>query len=220
MIWAPQLQGLAEFDPVAMTGYPGARSLTAMAEQALAQGPPTFSLAGHSMGGRIALEMLRIAPQRVERLALLDTGVHPPTVAEARSRRALLEIARRDGIAAMVELWLLPMVHPDRRTEPTFMGPLRTMAEAGGPERYADQIEALLGRPDPRPLLGAIACPTLVGVGRQDEWSPVEQNRKIAAAIPDADFVIFEHCGHMAPVEAPGQVNAALRRWLERPASH
>ncbi|MGZ8312634.1 MAG: alpha/beta fold hydrolase, partial [Allosphingosinicella sp.] len=119
-----------------------------------------------------------------------------------------------------VELWLLPMVHPDRRTEPTFMGPLRTMAEAGGPERYADQIEALLGRPDPRPLLGAIACPTLVGVGRQDEWSPVEQNRKIAAAIPDADFVIFEHCGHMAPVEAPGQVNAALRRWLERPASH
>jgi pimeloyl-ACP methyl ester carboxylesterase len=218
-IWAPQVAALAEFGPIAVAGYPGARSLAAMAAQALAAAPPRFALAGHSMGARVALEIYCRAPDRVARLALLDTGVHPPTGEEAAKRRALLEVATRDGIAAMVDRWLPPMVHPARRGDDAFMAPLREMAMAGGAARYADQVEALLGRPDFRPMLPAIACPTLVGVGRQDEWSPVDQNRAIAAAIPDAEFVIFEESGHMAPVEAPGQVSAALRLWLERPLS-
>ena len=214
-LWAAQVEALADHDPVAVPGYPGARSLAAMAEHSLALAPPTFSLAGHSMGGRVALEILRMAPQRVERLALLDTGVHPPSEGEAAKRRALLEVARTEGIEAMVDLWLPPMVHPDRRGDAAFMAPLRAMAAAGGAERYADQIAAMIDRPDPLPLLPRIDCPTLIGVGRQDEWSPVEQNREIATVIPGADFVIFEDCGHMAPVEAPDQVSAALRRWLE-----
>ena len=214
-LWAAQVEALADHDPVAVPGYPGARSLAAMAEQSLALAPPTFSLAGHSMGGRVALEILRMAPERVERLALLDTGVHPPSEGEAAKRRALLEVARTQGIEAMVDLWLPPMVHPDRRVDAAFMAPLRAMAAAGGAERYADQIAAMIDRPDPLPLLPLIHCPTLIGVGRQDEWSPVAQNREIAAAIKSADFAIFEDCGHMAPVEAPDQVSAALRRWLE-----
>ena len=214
-LWAAQVEALADHDPVAVPGYPGARSLAAMAELSLARAPPTFSLAGHSMGGRVALEILRMAPERVERLALLDTGVHPPSEGEAAKRRALLEVARTQGIEAMVDLWLPPMVHPDRRGDAAFMAPLRAMAAAGGAERYADQITAMIDRPDPLPLLPLIHCPTLIGVGRQDEWSPVAQNREIAAAIKSADFAIFEDCGHMAPVEAPDQVSAALRRWLE-----
>ena len=216
-IWAHQVAALAQYSPVAVPGFPGARSIRAMAEQSLALAPPLFSLVGHSMGARVALEVAALAPDRVERLALLDTGVHPPTAAEAAKRRALLAIARRDGIEAMVDLWLPPMVHPDRRGDAAFMAPLRAMAAAGGVGRYAAQVEALLGRPDPRPFLPTIRCPVLVGAGREDEWSPADQNRAIAAAIPGADFALFDHCGHMAPVEAPDQVTLALRRWLERP---
>ena len=217
-IWAAQVAALAEFSPIAMPGYPGARTLRTMAEQSLERAPPVFSLVGHSMGARVALEVAALAPERVERLALLDTGVHPPTGTEAAKRRALLEVARHDGIAAMVDLWLPPMVHPDRRGDGAFMAPLRAMAAAGGAERYADQIAAMLEGPDPRPVLSSLACPVLVGAGREDEWSPAEQNRAIAAAIPGAEFVLFDHCGHMAPVEAPEQVNAALRHWLARPS--
>lgn len=213
-IWAPQLAALADFDPVAVPGYAGARSLEAMAEQSLAVAPPIFSLAGHSMGGRVALEVLRIAPERVERLALLDTGVHPPSHSEGHGRRALLALARKHGIGAMIDEWLPPMVHPDRRDEAALMVPLRTMLVAGGVERYELQMEAMLARPDPRELLSRIGCPTLVGCGRQDAWSSAEQNRAIAEAIPEARFVVFEDCGHMAPVEAPDQVNAALLAWL------
>ena len=215
-IWAPQVEALVDYRPLAVDGYPGARTLRAMAEQSLAAAPPVFSLAGHSMGARVALEVWRLAPERVERLALLDTGVHPPSPKEAAGRGALLAVAREQGIEAMVDRWLPPMVHPDRRGDALFMSRLRRMLSAGGAQRYADQVEAMLARPDPRPLLPRIACPVLVGAGREDEWSTVEQNREIAAAIPGAEFVVFEHCGHMAPVEAPGQVNAALRDWLHR----
>ena len=109
------------------------------------------------------------------------------------------------------------MVHPARRDDEALMDPLRKMCVAAGVDRFESQIAALLSRRDATPLLPQIACPTLVGVGRQDEWSPPEQNEAVAAAIPGAEFVVFEECGHMAPVEAPDQVNAALRRWLARP---
>jgi len=99
------------------------------------------------------------------------------------------------------------------------MGPLHVMAAAGGIERYEAQIDALLGRAEVETLLPTIDIPTLVGVGRQDEWSPVDQHQEIAAAIPGAALVVFEDCGHMAPVEAPQQVNDALRAWLARDVS-
>jgi pimeloyl-ACP methyl ester carboxylesterase len=108
------------------------------------------------------------------------------------------------------------MVHPARRGDETFMGPLHAMCVAGGVERYEAQIDALLGRPAVEALLPTIVCPTLVGVGRQDEWSPVDQHEEIAAIIPDAELAVFEDCGHMAPVEAPEQVNDALSDWLAR----
>src|SRR5688572_27174364 len=133
-LWTAQVEALALFDPIAVPGYPGARSIAAMAEQALAMAPPTFSLVGHSMGGRVALEVYRTAPGRVERIALLDTGVHPPTEGEAAKRRALLDVARSEGIEAMVDLWLPPMVHPNRRDDETFLAPLRAMCAAGGAE--------------------------------------------------------------------------------------
>jgi pimeloyl-ACP methyl ester carboxylesterase len=217
-IWTSQLQDLAEFGAVACAGYGDARSIAEMAERALASAPPVMSLAGHSMGARVALEIVRIAPERVERLALLDTGVHGVGPGEAEKRYALLKLGREKGIEALVDAWLPPMVHPDRRGDPELMDRLRAMCVSAGVDRFEAQITALLARPDAGPLLPTITCPVLVGVGRQDEWSPPAQNQAIAAAFPNAEFVIFEDCGHMAPAEAPDQVNAALRRWLARAA--
>lgn len=214
-IWAPQFSALAAYRPVAVDGYGDARSLVAMASRVLASAPDRISLAGHSMGGRVALEVFRLAPDRVERLALVDTGVHPVAEGERKKRMALLELGRREGMEALVDAWLLPMLHADRRRDSAFVAPLRDMSVSAGIERYENQMTALLDRPDARPLLGEIRCPTLVGVGSDDAWAPVHQHRAMAAGIAGAKLVIFEHAGHMTPVEAPEQVTAALRDWLE-----
>ena len=214
-IWTPQLTALAAYRPVAVGGYGDARSLVKMARRVLASAPDRISLAGHSMGGRVALEIMRLAPERVERLALLDTGIHPVAGGEREQRMALLELGRREGMEALVDAWLPPMLHPARRRDSAFVDPLREMCVSAGIERYEDQMTALLERPDVRPLMGAIRCPTLIGVGSDDAWAPVDQHRAMAVEITGARLVIFEHAGHMAPVEASEQVTAALCDWLE-----
>lgn len=215
-IWAAQVRDLADYGPIAVPGYGKARSIGEMAARALEVAPPRVSVVGHSMGARVALEIIRIAPERVERLALLDTGIHLPKPGEAEKRHALLALGRQEGMERLVDAWLPPMVLAERRSDRALMDPMRAMCLDGGIDLFEAQITALLGRPDVTELLPTIQCPTLVGVGRQDEWSPVEQHEAIAAAIPNAELVIFENCGHMSPVEAPDQVSAALRRWLAR----
>lgn len=215
-VWSAQRDALAPAHPIVFADYRDARTIGEMAERALASAPARFALVGHSMGGRVALEICRIAPERVERLALLSTGVHLPRAGEAAKRHALLALGRSEGIEALVDRWLPPMVAPRRRTD-AFLAPLRAMCIDVGLDRFESQIEALLARPEVASLLPRIACPTLVAVGREDEWSPVDQHRDIAAAIPAAELVVFEDCGHMAPVEAPDALTEALRRWLRRP---
>jgi pimeloyl-ACP methyl ester carboxylesterase len=188
-----------------------------MAVQVLKSAPERISLAGHSMGARVALEMYRLAPERIERLALLDTGVHPLAPGETEKRMALFKLGQREGMEALVDAWLPPMVHPNRRDDRAFMQPLRRMCLRAGLEQFESQMIALLERPDVRSLLAGISCPTLVGVGSDDAWAPVDQHREIADAIPGATLVIFDHAGHMSPAETPEQVSEALRQWLGRP---
>jgi len=215
-IWAPQLGALSDFAPL-VAEYGDADNLEEMAARALAAAPPRFALAGHSMGARVSLEVLRQAPDRVERLALLDTGIHPVRPGETEQRQAQVKLGWELGIEALVDAWLLPMLLPEHREMPGIVDPLRAMCRRGGLAMFEAQIKALLARPDPRDLLPAIAVPTLIGVGRQDQWSPVAQHEDIAAAIPGSTLTIFESSGHMAPFEAPEAVTAALRRWLEQP---
>jgi len=210
-VWRDQLAALPD---CRVADFRFLDSLTAMAESVLAAAPQRFAVAGHSMGGRVALEILRLAPERVERLALLDTGVHPVQPGEAEKRQVLVELAKRKGMEALGRQWLPPMVHPDRHGEAELMEPLYAMIHRMTPEIYAGQITALLTRRDAAPLLPNIACPTLVATGRQDSWSPVEQHRRIAAAIPGATLTLFEDSGHMSTVERPEAVTAALREWL------
>ena len=220
-VWAPQVQSLSNLVNCHVVDYGLRDSITAMAEHVLATAPTfEFALAGHSMGGRVALELMRLAPQRVERLALLDTGVHPlaqgePGDKEKAGRMALLSQAQRSGMRAMGTMWARPMVHPAVVGGPLFEQVL-DMLERSSPTQFAAQINALLGRPDAAPALPTIACPTLVLTGREDLWSPPEQHATIASAIRGAQLVIVEQCGHMSTMEQPEAVNAAFVDWLAR----
>ena len=214
-VWQAPVRDLDWPRVVAVAGYGGASSIGKMAGGVLGSAPERFALAGHSMGGRVALEVLRRAPDRVDRIALLDTGVHPRQAGERAKRMALLALGREQGIEALVDAWLPPMVHAQRRGDDAFMRPLREMCIKAGLQQFEDQVTALLDRPDARPQLRDINCPALVAVGRQDEWSPPDQHETIAAAIPHARLVVFEESGHMSPVEAPDAVTAALQTWLD-----
>jgi pimeloyl-ACP methyl ester carboxylesterase len=194
-------------------------SLTAMAQQVLDSAPaPRFAMAGHSMGGRVALEVMRMAPERVQALALLDTGTHPLAdgdagVKERAGRMALLQLAQSEGMRAMGRQWASGMVHPARLNTPLFESVL-DMVERSSVARFAAQIQALLNRADAAPVLPAITCPTLVLTGREDAWSPPAQHAAMARAIAGASLCIVEQCGHMSTMERPDAVNAALANWL------
>jgi pimeloyl-ACP methyl ester carboxylesterase len=188
-----------------------------LAEHVLANAPPRFALLGHSMGARIALEIVRRAPARVTRLALVSTGVHLPTPEEAPKRHALRDLGRTQGMVALVDSWLPPMVAPSRRDDASFLAPLREMCIQAGLPRFEAQITALLTRPEVENLLPLLTCPVLVAVGSEDRWSPPEQHAAIAALIPQAQLVVIEGAGHMLPVEAPGALNRAIADWLRQP---
>jgi pimeloyl-ACP methyl ester carboxylesterase len=186
---------------VAPMGYGDASTLSDMADRVLETAPARFSLLGHSMGARVALEIVRRAPERVERLALVSTGVH-------------MLIGLAEGPEALVDRWLPPMVAPSRRPDEALLTPLRAMCVQAGVETYATQIAALLHRPEVESLLPRITCPTLVLVGSEDQWSPPDQHRAIAAVIPDAVLKIINGSGHMLPAEAPEAFVAAIADWL------
>jgi pimeloyl-ACP methyl ester carboxylesterase len=208
----------AAFDQaIPAVDYGLADSLAEMAEHVLANAPPRFALLGHSMGARIALEIVRRAPARVTRLALVSTGVHLPTPEEAPKRHALRDLGRTQGMVALVDSWLPPMVAPSRRDDASFLAPLREMCIQAGLPRFEAQITALLTRPEVENLLPQLTCPVLVAVGSEDRWSPPEQHAAIAALIPQAQLVVIEGAGHMLPVEAPGALNRAIADWLRQP---
>lgn len=188
-----------------------------MADYALAQMPPRCALLGHSMGARIAIEVWRRAPGRVARLALASTGTHPVRPGEAEQRYRLRDLGQQQGDAALIDAWLPPMIGPARRNDPALLDILRPMAMDAGTRVYARQIEALLHRPDATAVLPQIDCPTMVIVGRDDAWSPVEQHEAIAATVPGARLRVLERAGHMAPTEDPAGFNAILREWLSMP---
>jgi len=215
-IYAPQAAAFS--DSLVVDGYGRADSLEAMANIALEQAPDRFDLVGHSMGGRVALEVFRKAPERVRRLALVSTAVHPLSETEPESRAALKAIGHEQGFAALVAAWLPPMVAEANREDPEIWEPLETMCLRAGQAVFDAQIEALLGRPEQESLLAEIDCPTLVMTGSEDGWAGPEQHGEIAAAIADAELVIVEGAGHMIMAEAPEAVNAALAGWLSRPA--
>jgi len=212
-VWQYQIDGLADIADVRAVALTEDERIEAMAARVLRNAPARFALAGHSMGARVALEVVRQAPERVQRLALLDTGIHTPRPGERGQRLSLVDLARTQGMCALAAQWLPPMLHPAHAALGV-SGELVEMVARMDVERYVRQIEALLHRPDPAPVLDALRCPVLVGVGAEDRWSPPSQHQDIARRIHGAQLEIFPEAGHMAPFEAPAAVTSALRKWL------
>lgn len=218
-VWGGVMEALPPETDIDVAAYGDIDSLGEMAARALMLAPPRFALAGHSMGGRVAFEVFRRAPERVAGLALLDTNYKPRPAGdagerEARERGALLAIAERSGTRAMARDWVANMVHPSAD-----MRLVETIVEMFGRKSagtFAAQIRALLARPDAAPLLGTIRCPALILCGREDSWSPPARHEEMAAAISGSTLAVIDACGHMAPMERPREVAAALREWLAR----
>lgn len=213
-VWADVPARLADLAQVRIVSFPGCTRIGEMAERVLDSAPPAFALAGHSMGGRVALEVWRRAPHRVTGLGLLNTGVHPTRAAEHASRGLLVHLARTQGMAALARQWLPPMMGaaPSRVAE--VMPELLAMVGRATPEMFAGQVSALLHRPDARPLLPTIDVPTLFLSGANDTWSSIAQHADMQRLVAHATLVEIAGAGHMAPIERPESVARAMRRWL------
>ena len=222
-VWGPLLPALSSQATCQIADHGNANSLTVMAQQILDQAPARFALAGHSMGGRVALEVMRLAPERVSRLALLDTGYTalPAGAAgeeEAAKRHALLDIARKQGVRAMATQWVQGMVDPARLDDEPLIESIVAMFERQSADIIAQQISALLAHPDATPVLRSVRVPTLVLCGRADSWSPLVQHEQIAALVPGSELHVVEDAGHMCTMEQPEAVAKALLTWLQQGA--
>jgi pimeloyl-ACP methyl ester carboxylesterase len=218
-VWARQTPHFAASTATSVADYGASDSLEEMARAAIRGAPARFAVAAHSMGGRVAYEVYRSAPDRVAGLALLDTAYRPRASGEAGEREraerlALLEIAETRGMRAMARQWIQRMVHPDRLADENLVDSIVEMFARHTPEIFRAQITALLNRPDATPVLATIRCPALVLCGREDDWSPLAQHEEIAGRIAGSKLAIVERCGHMAPMERPEEVTAALDRWF------
>ena len=217
-LFSAQIEALSALVSVEVADHGSDDSLETIARRLLAASPERFSLAGLSMGGYVALEVMRGAPERVARLALLDTTARPDG-AEARERRLRLIGLAEAGRLGEVHALLWPqLVHPDRIGDAALEEIVRGMVTNTGADAFIRQQQAILGRPDSRPLLPTLELPTLVLVGREDAITPVEVALEMSDALPDATLAIVERCGHLSTLERPEAVTAALGAWLARPA--
>jgi pimeloyl-ACP methyl ester carboxylesterase len=214
-VWADIPERLADVAQVRILSFRGFSSIGAMAEHVLAAAPEHFALAGHSMGGRVALEVLRTAGARVVGLALLNTGVHAVRDGEPQGRERLLRVAFEQGMAALAAEWLPPMMAKGARAA-ELMPRLTAMVERSTADVYAGQINALLNRPEALSVLPTIVVPTLLLSGSEDTWSPVSQHETMRRRIPHATLFEVHGAGHMAPCERPDAVALALREWLAK----
>ena len=200
----------------ALTSFPlvPEASMGELAAAALARAPAgRFALAGLSMGGYLAFEIVRRAPERVAALALLDTSARPDTAQASEARRSAIAQSATD-FDGVVDTLLGRFLHPSRLDDEALVGIVRAMAHGIGRERFVRQQEAIMGRADSRPTLAQIRCPTLVLCGRDDVLTPLELHEEMHAGIAGSRLVVLDHCGHLAPLERPDDVTQALRQWL------
>lgn len=214
-IFAPQLPALWPRGPLTIANTLAGETLAEIAAKILAHAPPTFALAGVSMGGYLAFEILRQAPERVSRLALICTSARPDTPEQAAARRKMVSQARAVGFERFCALGADALTHPSRKGDPALNALSMRMGLVVGLEAFARQTEAVIGRPDSRPLLASIAVPTSIMVGDADPLTPMALSEEMAALIPGARLSIARDCGHVITHERPEMVNAALADLLD-----
>lgn len=213
-LWDHQLTTLTDVAEMTVADMTQDDTIDAMARRALAAAPDRFALCGLSMGGYAAQAVMRLAPERVTRLALLDTAPGPDTPERTAGRRALMAQAAAGDLDGVVDHHMSGFIAANRQDDAALTAVVRASARNVGPEAYQRQQTAIINRPDNRPNLGKITCPTLVMCGRLDILTPPALHEEMASAIPGAKLVIVENCGHLSPLERPEAVSAVLRYWL------
>lgn len=214
-LYAEQIPALWRFGPVTIADHTRDDSMAAIARRILAGAPPRFALVGLSMGGYIAFEIVRQAPERVAKLAVLDSRVGAETPEQAAGRQPLIELAKTGRFAEIAERLFPVFVHRDRYGDAALKAAILRMAEATGPAAFLREMHAIMHRTDARPVLPTISCPTLVLVGDSDQLTPPALAQEIAAGIRGSRLVVVPECGHVTTLERPQAVNKALTEWME-----
>jgi pimeloyl-ACP methyl ester carboxylesterase len=215
-LWSHQVAYLSDVADPVVTAVPASGSVGGMARDVLQRAPETFALAGLSMGGYVAFEIMRQAPERVTALALLDTSARADTREQTQARLELLRLAEAGRFAEVPRLLLPRILQPARIADEDLISTVVGKASAVGPEAFERQERAIMARPDSRGDLASIGCPTLVLCGREDELTPPCLHKEMAEHIPGAQLHVVDECGHLSTLERPAQVNEALRDWLEQ----
>ncbi|MEX0958344.1 MAG: alpha/beta fold hydrolase [Burkholderiales bacterium] len=215
-LWQPQVDALSADFEILIPDMTQQEAMPEMAEAVLRAAPSArFALAGLSMGGYVAMEIMRQSPHRVTRLALLDTRARPDTAGETARRLELTRLAQTAKSFTPVTRRMLPLlVHASRVKDAPLVRTIREMADRTGVEGYVRQQKAIMSRADGRFDLRKVRAPTLVLCGRQDAITSLEMHEEMASIIPGAKLVVIEDCGHLSTLERPDEVNAALRDWL------
>lgn len=213
-IFAPIIPALWRFGPVTVANHIRDDNMGAIARRILAEAPPRFALAGHSMGGYIAFEIMRQAPERVARLALMNTQARPDTPEASERRRGQIARAKAGEYRAILDELFAGFVHPSRRDDDALRRLVNDMGDDVGPEAFVRQLTAIMTRPDSRPTMAWIRCPTLVLSSDEDKTVPNSLSTEMAGGIPGAKLVIIPDCGHLTPPEQPQATAAALVEWL------
>jgi pimeloyl-ACP methyl ester carboxylesterase len=215
-LWEAQIAALSDLCEPWVADLTRDETMEGMARRVLQEAPAqTFALAGLSMGGYVAMEMVRQAPTRVTRLALLDTRAVLDTPEDLDWRLQMMKLAQTERGFAPITTRMLPLlVHPSRVRDATLVEAIRGMAERTGIPAYLRQQRAIMSRADFRPVLSKVDCPTLVLCGREDALTPLALHEEIAGLVAGAKLCILERCGHLSTMERPAEVNAELRRWL------
>jgi pimeloyl-ACP methyl ester carboxylesterase len=213
-LYAEQLPALWQLGPVTIADHTRDADVASLAQRLLAHAPPRFALVALSMGGYVAFEVMRRAPERVSRLVLLNTTARSDSPEQNEARRALMALGQQGRFAEAQERLFLRFVHRQRHSDEPLRRLVKLMAEETGVEAFLRQETVILNRPDSRPSLSAIACPTSVIVGSGDELTPPEVAKEIAAAVPGARLIEIADCGHLSTIERPAEVTAVLLQAL------
>jgi pimeloyl-ACP methyl ester carboxylesterase len=213
-LYAAQIPALWQCGPVTIADHTRDDNMTAVAARILAGAPPRFALGGLSMGGYVCFEILRQAPQRVAKLALLDTSARPDTPEQTTGRRAQIALAAQGRLHEVLDAQLPRLLARMHREDRVLRATIDQMAAEVGVAAFIRQQTATMGRVDSRPMLGSIRCPTLVLVGEHDELTPPERAAEMAQGIGGARLVTVPQCGHVSTLEQPAAVTQALLEWL------
>jgi len=213
-LWTAQTAALADIAEIRVADLTLDDTIEAMAERVLAGAPPSFAICGLSLGGYVAFEVVRRAAHRVTHLGLMNTSARPDTVDRSAERERSVRAARVGTFKGVTAHFLPSILHPAHAADPRMAELVLAMTERVGRVAFEKQQNAAIMRPDCRPLLASIRCPTLVVGGAQDQVTPPGLQSEIAIDIPDARLDILDPCGHLAPIEQPETVNRLMRAWL------